>query len=39
MNDFVHYETPELESILDVTYGVMVYQGAKRSTNTKTIEM
>ena len=37
--DSVHYETPELESILDVTYGVMVYQGAKRSTNTKTIEM
>jgi DNA polymerase III subunit alpha len=25
-----HYETPELESILNVTYGVMVYQGAKR---------
>ena len=24
--DSVHYETPELESILDVTYGVMVYQ-------------
>lgn len=22
----VHYETPELENILDVTYGVMVYQ-------------
>ena len=37
--DSVHYETPELESILDVTYGVMVYQGAKRSTKTKTIEM
>lgn len=24
--DSVHYETPELEDILDVTYGVMVYQ-------------
>lgn len=24
--DSVHYETPELEKILDVTYGVMVYQ-------------
>ena len=24
--DSVHYETPELENILDVTYGVMVYQ-------------
>lgn len=24
----VKYETPELEEILDVTYGVMVYQGA-----------
>ena len=24
----VEYETPELEEILDVTYGVMVYQGA-----------
>ena len=26
--DKVVYETPELEEILDVTYGVMVYQGA-----------
>lgn len=26
--DKVEYETPELESILNVTYGVMVYQGA-----------
>lgn len=31
----VQYVTPQLENILDVTYGVMVYQGAKRSTNTK----
>ena len=37
--DSVHYETPELENILDVTYGVMVYQGAKCSRKTKTIEM
>ena len=37
--DSVHYETPELEDILDVTYGVMVYQGAKRSTNIKIIEI
>lgn len=28
--DKVQYETKELESILNVTYGVMVYQGAKR---------
>ena len=27
----VEYLTPELEHILNVTYGVMVYQGAKRS--------
>lgn len=26
----IKYETPELEHILDVTYGCMVYQGAKR---------
>ena len=28
--DQVQYETPELEHVLNVTYGVMVYQGAKR---------
>ncbi len=33
--DKVKYETPELESILDVTYGVMVYQGALRSSAKK----
>lgn len=26
----IQYETPELENVLNVTYGVMVYQGAKR---------
>ncbi len=28
--DKVQYETPELEEVLNVTYGVMVYQGATR---------
>jgi len=27
----IHYDTPELESILSRTYGVIVYQGATRS--------
>lgn len=37
--DKVEYVTPQLENILDITYGVMVYQGAKRSTEIKIIEI
>ena len=33
--DKVKYDTPELKDILDVTYGVMVYQGALRSSAKK----
>lgn len=29
--DTIHYKTEKLKPILDVTYGCMVYQGAKRS--------